>query len=283
MPSYKTLDGEQQKTVYCSSLTVRQRNVAIGLATVCFLVILALTLGLTLSASKSLNIPHGDVMRENRTLNASSFGRITVHGPMSVSVFLGAVQAIVVEADSTVMPFVNTFLGPSNLTPELVVQLNDSSPCQIYGKYLCDIHLNVTTTNATELNEIHLTGSGSIKVHPTLNITSLVLRNSGSGSVVASSVFASNSVRVGLSGSGEIKVSGSTNKANLTLSGSGSFYGLDLQTTGVVAVMSGSGNGEISVSSQLKATLTGSGSLRYRGNPPTESVLSTGTGRVIHV
>lgn len=130
-----------------------------------------------------------------------------------------------------------------------------------------------------ELNNLRMSGSGSIQTLGTVRTGSMELDISGSGNIQMAELVA-NSIDGSISGSGEITVlQGVVTDEQLRISGSG---GIDL--TGVAAKTartrtSGSGNMRLKVSDRLEATISGSGSVYYLGNP-TVQVTRSGSGKV---
>jgi hypothetical protein len=117
----------------------------------------------------------------------------------------------------------------------------------------------------------------------TISVPALTaLRLSGSGSVVAHAVSAGR-LTVDLSGSGIVRAGGSVTRLEVALGGSGQAELLDLAARRVRAVVGGSGEIATTVSETLDATISGSGTIRYAGNPAHVSRRVTGSGIISHV
>jgi hypothetical protein len=101
----------------------------------------------------------------------------------------------------------------------------------------------------------------------------------GGGNIVVNDVE-TQSMTVTLSGGGNLTASGTAGSLRLTLSGSGNMWFTRLVADDVDAVLSGSGNMFVTATKSLDASIPGSGSIAYAGNPPqvTESV--TGSGAI---
>jgi hypothetical protein len=80
-------------------------------------------------------------------------------------------------------------------------------------------------------------------------------------------------------GSGEVAVGGVCGGAEVTLSGSGDFWGRDLNALETDVEIKGSGDAEVWAEDYLKATIMGSGDIRYRGTPAVDQSIF-GSGRV---
>ena len=99
---------------------------------------------------------------------------------------------------------------------------------------------------------------------------------SGSGSVSVGVV--ADRVDVDLRSSGGVKLVGSAVDATLTGRGSGMIQAEELMVKRVQATVSGSASVWVNAVETLMATVTGSGSVRYRGTPQvTQHVLVRGT------
>ncbi|HEY9049146.1 MAG TPA: head GIN domain-containing protein [Ohtaekwangia sp.] len=153
-----------------------------------------------------------------------------------------------------------------------------------------------TRVHAQDL-DLNVSGSGSMKIE--VEVTgSLEADVSGSGDVIVkgkcksfnSDVSGSGKVSLaltidgladfGISGSGKIEASGTANAVKTSISGSGKVLAVDLETNTCDVRISGSGDVEISVKEALDASITGSGSVSYRGDPKKLNSHSAGSGRV---
>lgn len=83
-----------------------------------------------------------------------------------------------------------------------------------------------------------------------------------------------------MSGSGKIIASGTAKRIRTTISGSGEVRAADLEVEECEVRISGSGDVEVNVKQALDATISGSGSVSYRGNPNQVNSHSSGSGKV---
>ena len=102
---------------------------------------------------------------------------------------------------------------------------------------------------------------------------------SGSGKVNAGVVVADRA-EFGISGSGKVEASGSAAEVRVSISGSGKVLASNLETNTCNVRISGSGDVEIAVKNEIDANITGSGSVRYRGDPSKVSSHASGSGSV---
>ena len=86
---------------------------------------------------------------------------------------------------------------------------------------------------------------------------------------------------VHLSGDGDLDLTGSAGVLNATLSGTGNLRGYSLLSGSAKLTLSGTGNMEVTARDWLNATLSGSGEITYKGNPPFNVTQVTGDGTIV--
>jgi Putative auto-transporter adhesin, head GIN domain len=102
---------------------------------------------------------------------------------------------------------------------------------------------------------------------------------SGSGDVEINAIMNGNA-SFELSGSGKIVATGRANTVKASTSGSGEVRGANFQVDSCEIDISGSGDVEINVKSSLDATISGSGSVSYKGDPAHVNSHASGSGHV---
>ncbi len=102
---------------------------------------------------------------------------------------------------------------------------------------------------------------------------------SGSGKIDLSLTIA-DKASFGVSGSGKILASGSAQSVKTSISGSGKVLAANLEADKCDVRISGSGDVEINVKSELDATISGSGSVSYKGNPSHVNSHASGSGHI---
>ena len=147
-----------------------------------------------------------------------------------------------------------------------------------------DLDLNVSGSGSLQLEaavngdiEADVSGSGEIVLKASCkNYESDV---SGSGRIELD-VAISDKADFGVSGSGKIQASGTSNEIKTSISGSGKVLAANLEVNKCEVRISGSGDVEINVKSELDATISGSGSVSYKGNPSHVNSHASGSGKV---
>ncbi len=145
-----------------------------------------------------------------------------------------------------------------------------------------DLDLNVSGSGNLKIEadasgdmEADVSGSGNLMVKG--KCESFNSDVSGSGKVIMT-MNVSGEADFGISGSGKIEASGTANAVRTSISGSGKVLAADLETNRCNVKISGSGDVEINVKNEIDATISGSGTVRYRGNPNKVNSHSSGSG-----
>lgn len=158
-----------------------------------------------------------------------------------------------------------------------------------------------------DLNAVNVAGSGDFKFTNGLKTDQLKMNVAGSGDITASNiqcsqVFTANvagsgdieckqlkaadmdisvagsgdlkienaqvtSANASVAGSGTVKISGSADKANYSVAGSGDLYASDFKVQDISASVAGSGDIKCHAVEHLKARVSGSGTIGYKGDP----------------
>ncbi|NND79242.1 MAG: DUF2807 domain-containing protein [Maribacter sp.] len=137
------------------------------------------------------------------------------------------------------------------------------------------IHITVPVES---IDAVSLSGSGDI-VGKT-NIKSEAFKTSMSGSGDITLDIDASSISASMSGSGDINLSGSTTDFDVTISGSGDIKAFDLEADNVDATVSGSADIKVTANQRLKARVSGSGDIHYKGNPEKVDTKTSGSGDI---
>lgn len=134
------------------------------------------------------------------------------------------------------------------------------------------------TVPVEHISSIALSGSGDIVGRKTLKADTFKTAMSGSGDITLA--VQASSISASMSGSGDITLSGRTNDFDATISGSGDIKAYDLEADNVDATISGSADIKVTAKKRLKARVSGSGDISYRGNPEKLDTKSSGSGSI---
>lgn len=136
--------------------------------------------------------------------------------------------------------------------------------------------------HSPKMNSCTIAGSGNISTTSGYTGTTIGFYISGSGNITTGTLNCS-SLDTKISGSGNITIGGgSSNSCVHNITGSGNIVALEHKSSTVTAKITGSGNITVNVSDKFDATISGSGTIKYKGNPALTTHL-TGTGDIIHL
>ena len=192
------------------------------------------------------------------------FTGIKLDGSVDVIVTQGPYE-VRVEGDNNLLAMVKTTVTGKTLVV-------DNEGCYV-SQHPLIVHVSLPN-----LESISTNGSGDVTGTSRMTASALSLSTNGSGDV-ALEIDATN-LTVSSNGSGDVLLHGRAVNSNVNMNGSGDFSALELLTDRTMYMSSGSGDGEISVSNELHAQLSGSGDLGYRGTPGIFDVNESGSGDI---
>ena len=175
-----------------------------------------------------------------------------------------------------------TITGEENLLEYIVTEVKDGKLIlkTEKGVNLQPSHRNgiKITIPVEQINSVYLSGSGDITSEKTLTADSFKATISGSGDI--SLDLAVKELKTSISGSGDIELTGNTDIFDLSISGSGDIDAFRLAANHVDVSVSGSGDIEVTANKSIKARVSGSGDINYRGNPEKVDTKSSGSGDI---
>lgn len=249
----------------------------------------------------------GGIAQNRETRNVDTFNKIAFRLPGKVYVRQGDTQKIEIEASKDLLSKIETevegskliihspgkwnWKGDERITAYITVKnleglsVSGSGDLIGEGKFNTgDMDLNVSGSGSLKVElassgevEADVSGSGELLVTGSCkNFDSDV---SGSGRVVAD-MAVSGDADFTISGSGKIEARGRASEVSTTISGSGKVLGSNFEVNRCDVRISGSGDVEIAVKDELDATISGSGTVSYKGNPGKVNSHASGSGRV---
>ncbi|MCV2484835.1 DUF2807 domain-containing protein [Flavobacterium sp. SH_e] len=208
---------------------------------------------------------NGNVVTETRT--TGEYDGIKISGFFDVDLVAGKEGKI-------------TLKGEENLLSAIKVEVEDNS-LKIYVEKFTNIKptKNIQITVPFEkISELSLAGSGNIQSKDVIKTDKFVVKLSGSGNFTLP--VDANNLELNVSGSGNVHLKGIADNFSTKLSGSGDIDAADLKSKIVEANVSGSGNSKVSCNESLTARVSGSGNIRYIGNPEKKDVKVSGSGSI---
>jgi hypothetical protein len=158
----------------------------------------------------------------------------------------GAVESLTVTGDDNILSYIETEVRGSTLV------LGEKSGVSLSPSK--DIVFKVTLK---KLDALDISGSGAAEAKG--------LRNA--------------KMKIDVSGSGEVSAEGAADDLDISISGSGRFRGDGLKSKRASIDISGSGRAVVASSETLNATVGGSGSIEYIGDPQVHQDIS-GSGSI---
>jgi hypothetical protein len=212
---------------------------------------------------------NGKVVTIERT--TEDYESIAVSGWFDVELVKGAEGAITMKGEENLLEYIITEVKNGKLVvkPEKGVNLQSSS----WKSGTISITIPVE-----EINAVSMSGSGDLVGKTILKGSDFKTSMSGSGDL--SIELEVMDLNVNVSGSGDMDLKGSTNNLEVQISGSGDVHAYGLNANNVSAIVSGSANIEVTANTSLKARVSGSGDISYRGNPAKIDSKTSGSGDI---
>jgi hypothetical protein len=237
--------------------------------TMVFLV--ALCMASTVNAQWGKKIKgNGNMVTEERT--TGSYEGVAVSGWFDVELTDGKEGALTIRGEENLLEYIITEVKDGDLVirVEKGVQIQPSS-WKNGGSVLI-------TVPVESINSVSLSGSGDIVGKTKLQATNFSTSMSGSGDITLD--VDAESMEASMSGSGDISLSGNAKNLDVRISGSGDVNAFDMEVDTVDATVSGSADIEVTVNEMLKARVSGSGNITYKGDPKKIDSKSSGSGDI---
>jgi len=136
----------------------------------------------------------------------------------------------------------------------------------------------VITVPVESVSSISLSGSGDVVGKTTITANTFETSMSGSGDITLA--IEATSINASMSGSGDIRLKGKADDFEVSVSGSGDVEAYALSANNVDATVSGSANIQVTANQMLRARVSGSGDIEYRGNPEKVDTKTSGSGDI---
>lgn len=234
-----------------------------------------LTLGLALCMVSITSAQWGKKIKGNGNMvtmerTTADYEEISVAGFFDVDLVSGTEGNLLIEAEENLQEYIITEVKGDKLTIKVKngVNLRPSS-------WNDGIRITVPVTHISALS---LSGSGDVTSSTPLKSSDFSTHMSGSGDITLT--IESDKLSATMSGSGDIRLSGVAKQFYVQISGSGDVSAFDLEADEVDANISGSADIQVTANQALKARVSGSGDIRYRGNPEKIDTKASGSGDI---
>lgn len=225
--------------------------------------ILFITVG---CAQKRIN-GNGNIVTIER--NVGDYDALRVGGFYEVELVEGNEGKIVLKGEENLLEYIETEVEGGTLTIKSEDNKN-LNPSRGEGIYI--------TIPVEKIDAIRLSGAGKLSSTKTLKSNSFKVHTSGVRN--ADLNLDSKSITVITSGSSNVTLSGNAENIDVTSSGSSKMNAFELNVDKVGVRSSGSSDVNISVNQTLNTRVSGSGDVRYRGNPSKINNKISGSGEV---
>lgn len=213
---------------------------------------------------------HGNGKVHTQSFSQNDFETVSVSGDWKVDIQQGKTFFITVEADENLSSYLDIYVSDHTLHIGFKHGYRiDNTHCKAF------ITMPVLT---------QLTASGSIT--GTVSYFDMPGRTmsidvAGSGDVTARDITVKN-LKLKISGSGSFEATGKAQNMTAAISGSGNIKAVGLKTENTAISISGSGFAKVWVATFLRADISGSGNIWYKGNPIIDRQIS-GSGSLYHL
>jgi hypothetical protein len=202
--------------------------------------------------------------------NVGDYDAISVSGWFDVDLVDGKEGELTLRGEENLLEYIKTEVKNGKLT----IKVEDNRNLQP-SNWKEGIRITVPVDR---IEAVTLSGSGDIVGKKTIQASNFSTTMSGSGDITLD-VEAQNMTAT-MSGSGDMNLSGKTADFNVTVSGSGDIKAFDLEADNVEATVSGSADIKVTAKEYLKARVSGSGDITYRGNPAKVDTKTSGSGDI---
>ncbi|MEE9362200.1 MAG: head GIN domain-containing protein [Cellulophaga sp.] len=233
-----------------------------------------ITLSLTILLTVSLQAQWGKRIKGNGNIttiekSTGDYDAIAVSGFFDVDLVNGNEGDIILK-------------GEENLLKHIIVEVkNGKLVIKTKKGYNLRTSFNKEiriTVPVESINKITLSGSGDIVGKKLIKASDFSTSMSGSGDITLK--IEADSIKATMSGSGDINLSGKTTNLEVRISGSGDIAAFGLDAENVNATISGSADIQVTAHKMIKARVSGSGDIEYRGNPTKVDTKTSGSGDI---
>lgn len=205
----------------------------------------------------------GNVLKETRKVG--SFTGIDVSGAFKIVIKQGTTEEVVVEADANLLPIIRTDVVGSTLRIDTKKSVSNPTTMKVY-------------VTVKDLSDIDVSGAVDIVSDGLLTLNELKIDASGaSDSDLELSVK-----RLGLdcSGASKMKFRGTAGVVEMDLSGASDIFAYDFVAETYNMEISGAGNAQIHATKKLSASVSGAGTVKYKGSPTEINQDVSGAGSI---
>jgi hypothetical protein len=214
-----------------------------------------------------------------KVLELPEFKSIYVNSNYTVYLKQTNKQEVTVEALTEI--FSATEIKVENGVLMINVERKPDNPNKSLWAKIDDIKLNPTMklyVSMKNIDELQVNASGKIISENSLATNNLSLAVNGNGSMDID--IKGDILKAEVSGSGNLALRGYATSMDAMISGSGAINGYTCSIESAKVKLTGSGTAELNVSNAIDATVSGSGTVKHKGNTKTSQKKVYGSGSV---
>lgn len=202
-----------------------------------------------------------------KTRKVGSFDGVAVSGSFDVFLVAGSEGKLDISVEENLEPYLVTEVKNGTLK----IKWKSGTNIRTSNKTSITVYFN-------DINSLAMAGSGDIKGKDKIKGNELTLAVAGSGDIEVDVDV--KKLESAVSGSGDMKLTGSATEYVSAVSGSGDIDALNLKTQSSDLAISGSGSIKCNIEKEITARVSGSGNIKYKGNPQKEDIKVSGSGNV---
>ncbi len=235
---------------------------------ICVVTLLMLSVTVSAQWGKKKIKGNGNVVTLERSVG--EYDQIASAGWFDIVLVDGKEGALTIKGEENLLEYIETKVKNGKLVIKQEQGVNLQSSRQGNGI--------VVTIPVEEISAVSLAGSGDVMSKTTLKTATFKATLAGSGDVDLA--VATDEFKASLSGSGDMVLSGSTRYFGVSVAGSGDISAFDLEADIVEANIAGSADLKVTANQEIKARVSGSGDITYKGNPSKIDSKASGSGDI---
>lgn len=202
-----------------------------------------------------------------KTRQVGAFESLGVSGSFDVFLKKGQEGRIEVSVEENLEPYLETEVAGGDLK----VRWKKGTNVRTTKKTTVTVYFD-------KISGVALSGSGDIISSDPIASEKMDVALAGSGDIRLD--LKVEEVSAAVSGSGDIELSGRSKSFEAAVAGSGDIKAYELNVEKAELKISGSGTIQSSVEKELRARISGSGNIKYKGMPRIEDIKISGSGNV---
>jgi hypothetical protein len=199
----------------------------------------------------------GKVIKQERKLTA--FNAVDISGAFNVVLCQGSPASLYVEADENLQSIIITKV----VNKKLIIE-NEESICESKALKIC--------ITAPGIESISISGSVDLKSKDTLKAKKFKIEVSGIGNIGLT--VSVEKLTIDCSGSATILLNGKAGDVDAEISGASTINAFGMMAENFQLASSGVGKANLNVTNKLDVDISGTASVRYKGNPKVKQEIS---------